>query len=311
MIDWKSYLKKFLYPPIWLIIPLLIFSCVAIPLILLKGWDLSPIAYIAYVIAFYTVSVLTLRCIRVFPDIRRSVRQKVHDNQFGHRFFTDAAFKTTVLLYASLTINLLYVLLNLFSSIYYQTLWFAILSGYYTILAAMRFLLVRFVNRNGIGKNLTSEYRRSRLCGIILMTVNLTLSGAVLMILYQNKGYSYGGILIYVMASYTFYVTIHSIVDIIKYRKYNSPVLSAAKMINFSAALVSMLALETAMLSEFGEESTPEFRWIMIASTGAGVSLIVIAMSAYMIVTAYLAIHRHKKKATQSEIESDLSGDEI
>lgn len=86
---------------------------------------------------------------------------------------------------------------------------------------------------------------------MILMTLNLTLSGTVLMIIHQNKGYEYHGMLIYVVAMYTFYVAIHAVISVIKYRKHQSPVMSTAKIISLSAALVSMLSLETAMLAQW------------------------------------------------------------
>lgn len=131
------------------------------------------------------------------------------------------------------------------------------------------------------------ELKRSRLCGIILMTVNFALSGVVILVIVQNKGFEYNGILIYVMAMYTFYVTTHSVIDIFKYRKYNSPVMSTSKSISLAAALVSMLSLETAMLSQFGtENTTPYFDQIMVGATGAGVCIIVLTMSIVTIVRA-------------------------
>lgn len=286
MKDYKKLLKKILYPPLWLIILLVLLSAASLVGIFLNGLDTSPAAYFVYVASFYTLAVVCIACVKVFPVYYNSIKQKIYDNKYGNMYMTDAAFRTHVSLYLSVTVNFLYVGLNLVYGLVYKSLWFGILAGYYTILAVMRFLLLRFVNRNGIGKKKKLEYLRSRLCGIILMTVNLTLSGAVLMMLYQNRGYEYNGILIYVMAMYTFYVTTHAIIDIIKYRKYNSPIMTSSKIINLSAALVSMLSLETAMLTEFGAENSPEFRWIMIAATGAGVSIIVVVMSVYMIVRA-------------------------
>ena len=117
------------------------------------------------------------------------------------------------------------------------------------------------------------------------MTVNLALSGVVILVIVQKKGFEYNGILIYVMAMYTFYVTIHSVISIFKYRKYNSPIMSTAKSISLAAAFVSMLSLETAMLSQFGSENTrPHFNRIMVGATGAGVCAIVVVMSLYIIV---------------------------
>ena len=286
MKDLKAKLKKLLFPPVWLMILLTVVSAVSLTAVFIKGWDETPIAYVVYVLAFYTLSVITIFCVLVFPGYRQKIRQKIYSNKYGKRYMTDAAFRTHISLYLSLSVNLLYVGINLFLGFLHGSAWFAILAGYYTILAIMRFLLLRFVGRIGIGKNRVKELRRSRLCGMILITVNLVLSGAVLMMIYQNKGYEYPGILIYVMAAYTFFITTQSIINIFKYHKYNSPVLQTAREINFAAALVSMLSLETAMLSQFGAADSPEFRRIMIMATGAGVSVIVVAMSIYMIARA-------------------------
>lgn len=207
----------------------------------------------------------------------------------------DAAFKTHVKLQTALGVNLVYVGINCLSFLLYRSMWFVILAVYYGILAVIRFLLVSHAHRHGIGKNRPEELRRARLCACILLLVNIVLSGAVLMILYQDKGNEYHGVLIYVMAAYTFYITIHAIVDLAKYRKYKSPVMTVSKVVSLSAALVSMLNLETAMLSRFGGDMAPEGRWLMVALTGAGVSLGVITMSVYMIIRTAKEIKENNK----------------
>lgn len=60
--------------------------------------------------------------------------------------------------------------------------------------------------------------------------------------------------------------------------------MSVSNVIRLASALFSMLLLETAMLSQFGQDSSPEIRRIMIMATGGGISMIVITMSVYMIV---------------------------
>lgn len=282
MKDWKTICKKLLFPPVWLMAILTATSAATLTAVFLNGWEIAAIAYIIYVLAFYTLCVVTLFFVMVFPSWYKTVKDKIYDNAFGKRYMTDAKFRTQVSLNLSLGINLLYVAVNLFSGLRYQTAWFGILAVYYGILAVMRFLLLRV----GIGKDLRKELLRSRTCAVILLTLNLILTGAVLMILFQDKGYEYNGILIYVMALYTFYMTTHAIIGIIKYRKLGSPVMSTAKVINLAAALVSMLSLETAMFSQFGADMSRENQRLMIALTGGGVSLIVITLSVYMIVRA-------------------------
>ena len=70
----------------------------------------------------------------------------------------------------------------------------------------------------------------------------------------------------------------------VKYRKYKSPIMTTTKIITLSSALVSMLSLETAMFSQFGQDMNPTSRRLMIALTGAGISMAVIGMSSYMII---------------------------
>lgn len=282
--DWKAIWKRILFPPFWLILLLFIASAVALPLIFIKDLSETPIAYAVYVIAFYTVCVISVFCSMVLPKQYKHIRKKIYAHPIGHRYMTDTSFKIHVSLYASLTVNLLYVGVNVLSCFLYRTMWFVFLAGYYVILAVMRFLLVRYIRIHQLGQNRLGELRRSKLCSCILLLLNFVLTGAVMMILYQNKGFEYHGILIYVMAAYTFYITTHAIVDLVRYRKYRSPVMTTSKIIALSAALVSMLSLETAMFSQFGGDMTPESKWLMIALTGAGVSIVVIAMSVCMII---------------------------
>lgn len=297
MKDWKTIVKKLLYPPLWIMLLLAIVCTVALVSVFLKGWSKYPLASMVYVPSFYTLTVIALACIRTFPKYYRNAKNKVYDHPVGERFMTDMPFRTHVSLYCSLAVNLLYAAVNLFSGIWYWSVWFITLAVYYIILAAMRFLLVRFVNRIGIGKNQYKELQRSRSCAIILLTLNFVLSGVVVLVIKQDKGFEYTGMLIYVMAMYTFYITVSAIVNIIKYRKYNSPVMSTAKVINLAAAMVSMLSLQTAMLSEFGSDNhSPYFDSIMIGATGAGIFLIVLIMSVYMIVRSTKAIKKINRK---------------
>ena len=189
---------------------------------------------------------------------------------------------------------MLYVGINLWSWHMLGSYWFMVLAVYYVIMAVMRYLLVRYVRIQKIGTDILSEWKRSRICACILLLINLSLSGAVLMILYQHRGYDYPGIMIYVMAMYTFYALTMSIVDIVKYRKMGSPIMSTAKIVSLSAALVSMLNLETAMFAQFGTDMAPQDQNLMIMLTGAGISITVVTLSVVLIAKATIEIRREK-----------------
>ncbi len=292
--DFKKIGKRLLFVPPWLIVLLVVISAVTLVWVFVGGHEKEPVAYALYLLAFYTVSVLTVWCVLVLPKTYRAVKTKIYENPLGKRYMTDAVFRTNISLHVSLGVNLLYGGLNVLLFVWYRSMWFIVLAVYYMILAVMRFFLVRYVRRTGIGRNRLGELVSARFCSCILLSVNFALSGAVLMILYEDKGFSYPGIVIYVVALYTFYITVHAIRGLIVYRKYKSPVMTIAKTISFCAALVSMLSLETAMFSQFGQDMKPADQRLMVALTGAGVSVAVITMSIYMIVRSVREIREQR-----------------
>ena len=290
--DWKKLGKKLLFPPIWMMVILIFASAVALTLIFVNQMEQSIPAYIVYILAFYTLCVVTIFCVMVLPKQYSAIKQKIYGNPLGNRYMTDRVFRTNISLSVSFVISMLYVGINLWSWHMLGSYWFMVLAVYYVIMAVMRFLLVRYVRIRKIGADILSEWKRSRICAYILLLINLSLSGAVLMILYQHRGYDYPGVMIYVMAMYTFYALTMSIVDIVKYRKMGSPIMSSAKIVSLSAALVSMLNLETAMFAQFGGDMAPENQRIFIILTGAGISITVVTLSVILIVRATKEIRR-------------------
>ena len=290
--DWKKLGKKLLFPPAWLMVILVIVSAAALTFIFVKGMEESIPAYIVYALAFYTLSVVTVFFTMVLPKQYNTIKQKIYDNPLGNRYMTDRVFRTNVSLSVSFVISMLYVGINLWSWHMLGSYWFMVLAVYYVIMAVMRYLLVRYVRIQKIGTDILSEWKRSKVCAYILLLINLSLSGAVLMILYQHRGYDYPGIMIYVMAMYTFYALTMSIVDIVKYRKMGSPIMSTAKIVSLSAALVSLLNLETAMFAQFGTDMAQQDQNLMIMLTGAGISITVVTLSVILIVRATKEIRR-------------------
>ena len=102
------------------------------------------------------------------------------------------------------------------------------------------------------------------------------------------------------MAAYTFTALAVAIVSVVKFRKYNSPVFSASKAISLAAALVSMLTLESTMLTAFSDATmTPAAQKWMLGATGGAISLLIVAAAVYMIYTS-----TKKLKTLKSEVEN-------
>lgn len=108
------------------------------------------------------------------------------------------------------------------------------------------------------------------------------MGGMILMMVLTNSGYSYPGYVIYLSAMYTFYTMVTSVINLVKFRRLRSPILSAAKVLNFIAALMSILGLQTAMIAQFSTEGE-NYRRMMNAITGGAVWLSVILTAVYML----------------------------
>lgn len=279
-------LKKLLFPPLWVLLLLTVAAATGLVLVFVKGLEQHWSAYAVYVLSFYTLCVDVLFCSLVLPKTWKSIKEKLYSNKLTRRYMTDKVFKTHVNLFASLLINMIYVGVHVVSWVLYHSAWFWIMAVYYGILAIMRYLVARYIHQKKVGADLVGEWKRARLCAWILLLINFVLTGAVMMILYQHKGAVYGGILIYVMAAYTFYMTTMAIINIFKYRKLGSPILNTARVISLTSALVSMLSLETAMFASFGGEMSLGDQRLMIALTGGGISLVVIFMAVMILVNA-------------------------
>lgn len=292
----KDILFKLIFVPLSAIIALVALSTAVLIYIFVNSLSRAPLAPIGYALSFYTLIVLTLFLVFNLKKVYAKAKKRLLKNHLINRFFSDAEFKTKVSLAFTFGVNLIYGGVNILSGIINPSAWFFILAAYYIILAFMRFILLRYFRKIGVGESVVAEHKRAGLCGIIMLLLNLMLVAALLMIIYKNKGYEYNGILIYIMAAYTFFITIQSIINFIKYRKQKSPVMFATKVISLSAALVSMLALETAMLAQFGAGDTSEFRRIIISITGGLVVITELIMSVYLIIHSVTEIKKLKNK---------------
>ncbi len=275
----KEISKKIfcLNPLLTMIIALPSFALVAY--VLITGMTNTVIGYISYGLSAYALIIFITA---IYPVIV-GTKKKVTGSRMWNRYQTDLEFRTKVSLYPGLAMNTLYVAVNLVSGLLYKSFWFVALSIYYVLLMLMRVFLVGHIRNNAVGEDMVTEKRKYKLCAVLLMVMDLALAIVVFFMVYWNRGYEYPGLLIYVMAAYTFSAMAAAIVNLVKFRKYNSPVVTAGRVLNLTAATVSILSLETAMLSEFGKEESPEFHRIMIGLTGAGVCVFVMVMAIYML----------------------------
>lgn len=270
-----------LYPGIAVMIALLPAATVLLVYsMFFLGTD-SVIAYVSYMLAAYTLAVWCMK----LPGLIRSFKRLGYKNKYARCWLGDTRIRVNVSLYGALAWNTVYAAFQLSLGLWHHTFWYYSLAGYYFLLAAMRFFLVRHTSRHLPGEKMREELIRYRTCGILFLVMNLTLSLMIFFMVYWDRTFTHHEITTISMAAYTFTFFAVAIVNLVKYRKLNSPVYSASKAISLAAACVSMLTLESTMLTTFdnGSMSLAERRF-MLGASGGVVSVFIIAMAIVMIV---------------------------
>ena len=240
------------------------------------------VKYISYVFSFYSLLIL---CVRT-PAIISNLKQIKNENKHIKRLLSDAHLQINISLYASLILNIIYIIFQLGLGFYHSSIWFYTMSVYYLLLAISRFFLLRYTVAYKPGEQMGNELFRYCACGWMLLVMNIALLIIIFFIVFQGRTFIHNEITTIAMATYTFASLSIAIVNFIKYRKYNSPVFSASKIISLVSACISMITLENAMITAFGGENDKYFRQIMLGITGVVVSLFIVIIAVFMIITS-------------------------
>ncbi len=294
--DLKRLAKALLFPHIAIMILL-----VPIATVLLVGSMVfigteSAIAILSYVIAAYT---LTVWCFKI-PYLINFFKTFKNENKYARRWQDDARLRINVSLYGALVWNALYGIFQLWLGFYHHTFWFYSLGAYYICLGVMRFFLARHTTRYAPGERMQTELKKYRACGIVFLVMNLALTLIIFFMVYFGRTFEHHMIVAIAMAAYTFTALTAAIINVIKYRKYNSPVYSASKVISLAAAIVSMLTLESTMLTTFGEGTmTAATQKWLLGATGGVISVLIVSTAIYMI-----AVGTKKLKELKTEVNN-------
>lgn len=278
--DWKKLGKVLLFPHIaWLPVLLPVAACTLTYGMIFLG-ESDPLRIGSYVLSAYT---LTIWCVRV-PAIIRYWKSFKNNNRLVKRWLGDIHLRMKVILTGNVLWNSAYGVLQLGLGIYHRSAWFYALAGYYFSLAVMRSFLMRHTIRHQPGEKQTQELRHYRSCGWVFLLTNLALSAMMFYMIYEKRMVRHHEITTIAMAAYTFTSLTMAIINVVKYRKYNSPVFSASKAISLASACVSMLTLEGTMLATFQNETmTPQIQRLFMVISGGAISILIITMAIYMI----------------------------
>ena len=278
--DWKKFGLALLYPHIAVIVCLLPIAVAFLILSLVYLNSTNILAIISYLLSFYVLLAIGFR----MPKIIKFFRNFKKENKYAKMYFSDVRLRMNISLYGSLIWNVGFAIFQLCLGFYHKSFWFYSMFAYYVMLGVMRFFLVKHTRKHKPKEQVEIEVKKSLLCGWLLVFMNLALAVIVFFIVYWNKTFEHHMITTIALAAYTFLTFSFAIVNLVRYKKYESPVYSSAKTISLIAACVSMLTLEATMLTTFGGGESAFFRPLMLSLTGAAVIGFAITTSVIMIV---------------------------
>ena len=276
-------LSRALHPPVWVLctVPTVVFA--ALILVFAADKTESAPAYPVYCMSAYSLLIL----LAAVPGLTKRVKSAILNSRIAQKavstpllgqYLTDTAFRGSVGICQGMTINFLHVVFRIAAGVRYASVWFISMAVYYMVWGGLRaYLMFSYRRRDGEGESRC--YRRT---AWLLFLLNLPMGGMIVLMVQTNSGFSYPGYVIYLSALYTFYTTIVSVRNLFKFRRLGSPILSAAKVLNFVSAMMSILGLQTAMIARFSGQGEA-YRKTMNAITGGWVYGIVVLIAVYML----------------------------
>lgn len=289
---WKYAGEKLLFPHWFIKVVLVILSALALFYAFATPNPMPSVTYLGYTLSAYTLVIVMAGV----PTVVKKVRGKLYANKYSNKYLTEPELRARISLYTGVGINVAFAILKLAAGYYYKSYWLGGIGAYYMVLSLIRFGLVR-------GERFSFKYENEyeqriyglkcyRFCGWLTFLLNIVVSGLVIQLLWRNETYSYPGILIFAFAAFAFYSFIIAVINVAKYRKMINPVLSAAKMLSLACAMVSILSLQTALLTEFNEAGQENFARIMNSLTGTTVCILIFVMAIWMICRANKEIEK-------------------
>lgn len=293
----KVFFQRLLNPSKWvlLFVPLLSFT-VLIFIFANESARCAP-AYLIYCMSAYSLMIWLAALLRLTKRTKSAIMgsrimRKASASRIAGRYLSDLAFRGNVSIYLGMVVNFFHVVFRIAAGIRYASVWFISMAVYYLVLGGLRAYLIVCYHR----RSPELERRCYRITAWLLFLLNIPMGGMIVQMVRTNSGFSYPGYIIYLSAFYAFYTMVMSILNLVKFRKLGSPVLSAAKVLSFISALMSILGLQTAMISRFSENGE-SCRKMMNAITGGFVYGMVIVLAVIML------LHGRKPRKKVNAVE--------
>lgn len=238
--------------------------------IFLNGMDTRWYACIVYVGAFY---VLAADCVLLIPWAVGMAKER---RAAGPKTGTAAAQKFRRSLYAHLLVDLGYGLWQIGQGALAGSAWIGGYGIYNVCHGVLRAVLARYERRikelpEGRKKQALA-WRCYTVCGFLMVSVNLTMTGLVFQMIWMGRSSSYSEIMVIAVAAFTFYKLTMAIIRVVRCRRSNEPISGAARNLGLAEAMMSLFSLQVALFAVYGGEF--EQQLLMNSLTGFVVCLL-------------------------------------
>lgn len=301
-------LKKMLHPPMWVQLTVPVLSFAALIIIFACKKTENALAYVIFGMSAYSLAVWVAGVPSLVKKAQNAVMKtgivrKAASSKLAARYFGDLSFRGSISLCQGLAVSCFYCVFRIVAAMHFASSWFLSMAIYYLVLCGLRAYLIICCRR----RNPSNDRRCYCVAARMLFVLNVSMCGMVFWMVKANFAFNYPGSMIYLNALYAFCAMANSIVNLVKFHKFGSLILSAAKAVDVIAAMMSVLGLQTALLSRFSGDDEV-YRRMMNSVTGSFVCGFVILIALYMLLRG-----RRLKKApndfgfNEEEPDSDFS----
>jgi len=272
----------------------------------------SAIAYVCYSLSAIFLAYVIYVAVYGWVKVRPRFYEWAERHRVAGRFFRDLTFRTMIFAGIGVLINVGYASFNavygIMLAVHYgivaTSIWYCAVAVYYIVLSVTRTVIVARTRKVNVSCRLspteksTQKLKIYRATGVLLLILTVALIIILwTMVRYPSMGFRYEGLLIFVAAAYTFYKITFAVHNLIRVRGIEDYAVRAVRNIYFTDALVSVLALQTALLAAYSDGA--DFTWLT-ALVGTVICVVSAYMGIYMIVNAFRKLSKNSKKPIEN-----------
>ena len=304
----KKFFDFLKMPPLW-------FLCVVAVLavggavggtVFLTAKRLAPYALAGYIflgVMAAGAGYCTYGILKILPNLSVRALKWSENKPFWNRLFTEYGFRAIFFAVGAFLINLAFAAYNGVIAVLNSSVWFGALAAYYVFLIVLRsiILIYHVFRRRAVKAGQTEERTQKKdtyiygICGGMLVFLPIALSAAIAQMVGENRSFVYAGVTIYVYALYAFIKIGVAVYHVIKTTRSDEMTVRAAKDVGLADAMMSILALQTAMFHEFDAGDTVNVP-TMNAVTGAIVCALTAALGIFMLTVAILRTRKKQER---------------